>query len=334
MFDDLIKKIEEMDGKSISIPLETDPKGYLDKQCPSENCKFLFKVNAEDWGNLFRDEAVWCPLCKHEAPADQWFTIKQLEHAKEEAFKIFQGEINKALRTGANKFNRKQPKNSFLSVSVKVKGGHERSYSIPAKATEEMQLEIKCERCSSRFAVIGSAFFCPACGHNSVTNTFSDSLRKIKAKKDNLDSVREALSETTSKDEIELVCRSLLETCISDGVTAFQKYCEGLYVDYADVPFNAFQNLERGSQLWLDVINKDYNHWLSNSELANLKILFNKRHILLHNEGIVDSRYIENSGDTSYVEGQRIIIKDKDIVDLVEYLTKLGAGLKEACLNN
>lgn len=331
MFKDLIKELERMDGQSISIPINSDEHGYIDRQCPSEECEFLFKANEEDWSEIYKDEAVWCPLCRHEAPADQWFTHDQVKHAESEASAVIQGRIHNALRSGAQKFNRQQPKNAFISMSMEVKGGRKRTYAIPALAAEAMQLEIACEECGSRFAVIGSAYFCPACGHNSVIRTYEDSLRKIRAKKDNVGTVRQALIESAGKDEAELTCRSLIETCISDGVVAFQKYCEGLYSSYGEAPFNAFQRLEQGGELWEKAIQKNYSHWLSIEELSRLNILYQKRHILAHNEGIVDSKYIQKSKDVSYKEGQRIVVSDKDVEILLNCLEKLGKGLKESC---
>jgi len=332
MFEDAIKAMERMDGQEISVPTDSDEKGYIDRQCPSGECEFLFKVNEDDWVNIFKNEAVWCPLCRHEAPADNWFTIAQIEHAKAEAFAVVGGVFNNALRSDAQKFNSKQPKNAFISMSWKVEGGIRRTHTIPAKAAEAMQLEIMCEACDSRFAVIGSAYFCPACGHNSVTLTFADSLKKIRAKRDNIEIIRQALIESTGKDEAELICRSLRETCISDGVVAFQKYCEGIYSAYGEAPFNAFQRLEQSSKLWKKAIKKDYLSWLTSEELSSLKLLFQKRHILTHNEGIVDAHYIKKSGDIFYKEGQRIVISDKDINDILICLEKIGDGLKEACL--
>ena len=204
MFEDLIKEMKRMNGQTVSIPIESDEKGYIDKQCPSGECEFLFKVNEKDWEEIFKDEAVWCPLCRHEAPADQWFTVEQVKHAESEALAIMEGKIHNALRSGAQKFNRKQPRNSFISMSMKVSGGIKRTHTIPSKAAEAMQLEIICESCKSHFAVIGSAYFCPACGYNSVTQTFSDSLRKIKAKSDNVEVVRKAMIEVAGKDDAEL----------------------------------------------------------------------------------------------------------------------------------
>jgi ribosomal protein L44E len=157
VFEDLIKEMKRMNGQLVSVPIESDEKGYIDKQCPSEECEFIFKVNEEDWANIFKDEAVWCPLCRHEAPADQWFTIEQVKHAKGEALAVIQGKIHNALRSGAQKFNRRQPKNSFIPMSMKVERGIKRTHTIPAKAAEAMQLEITCEECNSRFAVILAA---------------------------------------------------------------------------------------------------------------------------------------------------------------------------------
>lgn len=333
MFEDLIKEMEQMNRQSVSVPIESDEKGYIDKQCPDEDCEFIFKVHEEDWTNIFKDEAVWCPLCRHDAPADQWFTIEQVEHAKAEALVMVKGKINNALRSGAQKFNRRQSKNNFISMSMKVSGGLKRTHIIPIKAAELMQLEIQCEECHSRFAVIGSAYFCPACGHNSVVRTFSDSLRKIRAKKDSIEVVRTALIESTGKDEAELTCRSLIETCISDGVVAFQKYCEGMYEPYGKPPFNAFQRLQKGSELWQNAVQKGFDSWLTEEELKTLNILFQKRHLLSHNEGIVDSKYIQKSGDYSYKEGQRIVIVERDIDHLVVILEKLANGIQSECSN-
>ena len=261
MFEDLIREIESINGLSVSVPMECDEKGYIDKQCPSEKCEFIFKVNQEDWTNIFKDEAVWCPLCRHEAPANQWFTIEHVEHAKAEALDFVYGKIDNALRSSVEQFNHSQPKNSLICMSMEVQGSIKRTHIIPAKAAEAMQLEITCEKCNSRFAVIGSAFFCPACGHNSVKKTYSDSLRKIKAKRDNASLIRQNLSELMTKDEAELIYRSLRETCLSDGVVAFQKYCEGLYATFGETPFNAFQRIEEGSRLWQEAIHKGYSDW-------------------------------------------------------------------------
>ena len=331
MFDELIKQLNKLDKQQISVPIDSDEKGYIDRQCPSNTCEFFFKVNESDWLNIFKDEAVWCPFCRHEAPSDQWFTNAQIEHATSESLALLQGKINNAMRSDARKFNQKQPKNSFMSMSMEVKGGSKKTHVIPAKSAELMQLEITCEECSSRFAVIGSAYFCPACGHNSVLRTFSDSLNKIKAKKDCINTVKIAITESTGKDDAENTCRSMIESCIQDGVVAFQKYCEGMYEPFGKTNMNTFQRLDQGSKFWNKAVGKGYEDWVSKRQFDMLVLLFQKRHILAHNHGIVDSTYINKSKDPSYKEGQRIVITGSDVDTLITIIDKLGKEIKKAC---
>jgi len=331
MFEDLTKKLTDL--KPISIPIEPDQKGYIDKQCPSEGCKFLFKVHAEDWANHFKDETVWCPMCRCEAPSTDWYTLAQIEHAKNQALNFLKGEIHNALVSGAEKFNRQQSKYNLVNITMSVRGGIVQTSIIPAMAEEVMQLEVSCESCCSRYAVIGNAFFCPACGHNSVTKNYSDALKKIQVKRDSLEIIRRAMIESTGKDEAATMCRSLLESCILDGIVAFQKLCEGLYVDFGTSPFNAFQRIDEGSELWRKAIGYSYVDWLGTEDLNALKVLYQKRHILAHNDGIVDVRYLLKSGDVSYTEGQRIVISNQDITNLLAYLDRLGNKLKSACRN-
>ena len=49
---------------------------------------------------------------------------------------------------------------------------------LPIPVKEIMNLQITCEQCNARYSVLGCAFFCPCCGHNSVERTFDDSLKK------------------------------------------------------------------------------------------------------------------------------------------------------------
>lgn len=336
MFENLLRELRSLDGQHLAVAIEIDEKGYIDKECPATNCEFQFKIKQEDWKNICRDEAMWCPMCGHSAPAKNWFTKAQVAHAERQARDYIESTIDGAIRADARAFNSRRPKNSFITMSMKVGGvPHFTSYKIPAAASDAMQLEITCEKCSCRFAVIGSAYFCPSCGHNSVNRVFEDSLRKIRAKKDNIDIVRIAITALGKKDEAELTCRSLIESCLSDGVTAFQKCCEGLYASTnptVDAPMNAFQRLSQGSELWRARVGIAYSDVLIKPELERLKLLFQKRHILVHSDGIVDQRYVDESGDTSYKVGQRIAVTTADVDDIVAGISKLVTEIRRCVL--
>jgi len=122
MFEKVIKELEKMQKTQVSVPINTDDEGYYDKECPSENCLFKFKVLAKDWKNKFNDEAVYCPFCGHEAPANSFWTTEQIKASKKQAINIVKNQLNKAFSESAKNFNRKQPKNGFITMKMKFSG--------------------------------------------------------------------------------------------------------------------------------------------------------------------------------------------------------------------
>ncbi len=200
MFRNTLRMLEQLNGTmTYKMDVLPDEDGYYDKECPNEKCLSKFKVNAEDWKNLFSDEAVFCPFCGHSAPSRSWWTTEQIEQAKEQAINQVSAKIGQALEADAREFNRSQPRKSFIKMSMKF-SGRTSFINLPASALEEMEQKIQCEKCGARYAVVGSAFYCPCCGHNSAKLTFFNTIDKVKAKINNLDVVRKAL-EVVSKDE-------------------------------------------------------------------------------------------------------------------------------------
>ena len=196
---------------------------------------------------------------------------------------------------------------------------------------DAMELKIQCKECNARYAVIGSAFFCPCCGHNSAEETFGNAVKKIEAKINNLDTIKESLLAAVGKDDAEITCRSLIESGLNDCVVALQRYCEVSFVKKEPtikVRFNAFQNIDAGSDYWKQAIGESYPDWITQDEMKTLNILFQKRHLLAHTEGMVDQKYINNSGDTSYKIGQRIVVKPDDVNACLNIVIKIVSSLK------
>ena len=109
-----------------------------------------------------------------------------------------------------------------------------------------------------------------------------------------------------------------------------QKYAECVYKkkSMAKVRVNDFQIVEKGSKLFLEATGKGYEEWLAKQELERMNLLFQRRHIIEHNAGIVDEKYIEKSLDTTYSIGQRIIVRKEDAIELLRIIKKLSTGLK------
>lgn len=330
-FRNTIKALEELSrSTTYSMDVLPDDDGYYDKECPNEDCLSQFKVNAEDWANLFSDEAVYCPFCGHSAPANSWWTTEQINQAQKQAEQMISAKIGNALSKDAKEFNRSQPRKSFIKMSMKYKGPTH-FVNLPAEALEKMEQKITCDSCGARYAVIGSAFYCPCCGKNSAKLTFNNTIEKVRAKIRNLDVVRDAIAQY-SKDEAARTCTSLLESSIPDLVVAFQRVCECIYPQLEGarpIRRNVFQRLDDGSSLWKELIGEGYEDWINADEMSDVRICFQQRHLFQHQDGIVDQDYITKSGDSSYQIGQHIIVKKEDVLRYTDIIEKLGNRVLE-----
>ena len=88
---------------NIPIKLKSDDKGYLDRECPNENCLYKFKINIEDWENIVSKDKVYCPMCGNSDISDNWWTQEQLKEceniAQNFAISYIQEELRKSLKS-------------------------------------------------------------------------------------------------------------------------------------------------------------------------------------------------------------------------------------------
>ena len=85
---------------------------------------------------------------------------------------------------------------------------------------------------------------------------------------------------------------------------------------------------------WFDV---GLLEWLGNAtipkrtippdEVAFIKKMVQRRHILIHNRGIVDQEYLDLSGDTSFALGERISIRSAEAKRFLERVRDMGLNL-------
>lgn len=145
---------------------------------------------------------------------------------------------------------------------------------------------------------------------------FEQSISGIKKTIEQLDVVKSAIPD---RDAAEYTTRLLIENCLQNAVTAFQRVMEALHGSLKlghQVRRNAFQNLVEGSQLWADAIDTRYEQLLPIERLERLTILFQQRHLLAHIQGIVDEDYVKRAG-TAVIERASALWDGAESIDNV-----------------
>lgn len=313
----------------IEIPvfIQPDENGYIDRECPNENCQYIYKVLMKDWEEKISEE-VHCPLCGYIANSDKWWTQDQIEKMQEIAVSWALSEAQKQLQKSFKNIAKSTRRNKFVRITYKP--GRRISFiNNPIGQQKEWETEICCDQCGTRYSVIGAAYFCPCCGYNSAVKTFNDSLDGIEKMIDSLDEMKNLLIEKYNEDAAETMCRSMLEGTITEAVSAFQKFASCIYegLNGKKSRVNDFQIIKKGSDLFERETGYAYSDYLDDNELQFMELMFQRRHLLEHNNGMVDDQYLTKTGDVTYSVGQRIIAKKDETMHLLEILKKLGNQL-------
>lgn len=269
MFDALISRIKQMDaGVRISIPIALDDEGYYDRICHSPEYQAEFKVLWEDWRNIVRDDVVYCPTCRFEAPATEWHTEAQKAQIRDAGLRYVQGEVQAGMAESSRTFNNAQPRDGFITMRLSYRPGS-LPIAVPASAAEPLQQRWTCEECSCRYASLGAAFFCTSCGHNSAVATFDHTIATVRK---SLDAIPQ-LSVLLERGEANDLARRITEDGFVKLVGTFQGFAEALYTSLPDVARarrNVFQTIDEASDLWRAAIGVSYADLLSAEQLRTL----------------------------------------------------------------
>jgi hypothetical protein len=318
LFDDLERALRGFGGSfriPISIPLDDD--GNIDRVCPSIACRHEFKVLFDDWEAKVRDDRAYCPLCRNAAEPTEFNTAELDEYVAQATRNFAVGHLNQRMHRAARTFNSSQPRNGFIKMSMSYHPGT-MPILMPIQAAEQMRQKLVCEKCGCRYASIGAAFFCPACGHNSASSTFDQTIALVRKIIGSLDAVESVIIDNVDKDTAKDYVRETLENLIGRLISAFQRLAEALFDELPNRSQfnprrNLFQNLSESSDIWQQAGKRRYDDILNQREHSDLVVFFQRRHVLEHREGIVDQAYIDNSGDRTYSAGQRLVILKADV---------------------
>ena len=81
------------------------------------------------------------------------------------------------------------------------------------------------------------------------------------------------------------------------------------------------------NSFWVSLLGTGYDAHLDDRQLGTLNRYFQQRHLLAHRDGLVDADYIARTGDQTYREGQRLVIREAAVRECLELVETLALGL-------
>jgi len=333
VFDELEHQLEPTGERTrLSLEFALDDDRYLDRICSSDGCGAHFKVHYDDLEAKVSQDEFHCPICGFVDEATEWNTVEQIDYMKAAAILEIQRQFGVAFEKSAKAFNRSQRSDGFITMSLSYKPSP-LPLALPPDASEVMRQQSTCEACGMRYASVGAAFFCPACGHNSAVSVFDASLETVRRTLSALPHLHATMVSVLGIDAAEDAARHIRENALVKLVSSFQRLAEALFdrlPNRSDFQprHNVFQNLKESGDLWCAVTGAGYEDMLSEPELSTLERYFQQRHLLAHKDGIVDLQYVERSGDSTYLPGQRLVIRAVAVEELGVLVQRLAGELR------
>lgn len=313
---------------TVIMRITPDDKGYFDKQCPK--CRKCFKIKEDDYFDKFLDNKIFCVYCREMDDINRFITEGQKREFKKKCnAKLAIGLQNSLFGRFVDKKIRHED-GSFTEIEF----DKEKNLSIinsPIGPLEEMERDLTCFSCGTRYNARGEVFFCPNCGElRPPKEIFDDSINVLIMTIDSFEQIKLNDEQLLGKDYAETRSISLIEGSLGKVVSAFQRFAKETFTSRSNkqVRPNDFQIVQKGSNLYKEEFGSGYDKWLNLNELEFMELMFQRRHILEHNSGIVDEKYLEKSKDSTYKTNQRVVVKPSEVKQLIDIIIRLSDGLK------
>ncbi len=235
-----------------------------------------------------------CPYSGVMAPDDEFVHFADVEAIKKQVEWEARADIEDQLAAMASDFNRRQRRNSFISIKMDFKPSRRRR---PLAIREDLLRDLECDVCRRAYAVYAIALFCPDCG----TPNLALHIRREVA----LVGEQIALADGLEPARAELAFR-LMGNAHEDVLTAFETALKTVYRHLVRTRLpaqagtlcakreigNAFQNIDRAREKFGKLGIEPFSV-LTEHDLDLLRVNIQKRHVIGHNLGVADEHYAE-----------------------------------------
>lgn len=321
---------------SFEVKVPADDDGRVPLACPVDRDHvFKASVRAQVLDGAFTDQGMWCPYCGHHS-LDVWDFMpeqKKIAVAAAEAWaeQKVHDDLDRMLRSAFGPRTRLQS-NGLFSIEVRYESGSRPPVrALPTYVVEETRRTVTCTRCTTTHAVYGISAYCPNCGELDPLQKFAESLsshRQILAALEDLP--REHYKTLQAAGAID---HAHIET-VKDGLGSLEAYLKQHYTANTDAAVHpktptTFQRLPDVAELYSVNLNRDLVALTGEANWKRLTVYSAIRHVLTHNQGVIDDKFLERVPDWRQGLGRRIVVTSADANELLSILEGLAGALED-----
>lgn len=300
-----------------SVPLEPDEDGMHGRECPNEECQpkyFKMSTSIPDEvskkGIDFSQIDVTCPYCGTVDNMQHFRTKSQIEWIESMMFR----DVEKTVQDMLSATFKPTPRGMF-SITLTYKPGP--LPSVRHYVEEKLRRSVVCDNCGYTYAVYGISFHCPLCGEGNLIQHLKRSAEVIR--------VLVEESERIGQERGQEVGQQMIGNALEDVVGLFEAFLKHIYQyevkhklskEEAEAKIKkigtAFQRIEGAETLFSKDLGFELFAECNEKDKSFLQEQFLKRHVLTHNLGLVDKKYIEKA-QAYEKQGAELVIKPEDV---------------------
>ena len=99
---------------------------------------------------------------------------------------------------------------------------------VPPNVANELTQHYHCDGCKFRYALLGTAYFCPSCGKPSTFATIEESLNLLRTFQHKVDAIKVALESVYKPEETGKLLALMIEEHFCKVVSVLQKHTNGI----------------------------------------------------------------------------------------------------------
>jgi len=298
---------------SVLAFVQSDQQGMWGRNCPA--CEKYFRTD-----HIMGDTT--CPYCFDIAP-DLAFVSKEQRRYLTACYDAFARAY----------LHKKSTSVDMADITDEKVAWH---YS---EIKQQFHFVCQMDGCKCQTDILGEYGYCPRCGRSNARNVFFQAADRELTR---LEEVKITVSDIHERER-------MWEKMTVDAVSRFEALANHLRRRLLRLPMTAnrrrelermsFQqplNADRQLKQWFDIGVLQWAGTRNNpkrkvllSELEFIKVMVQKRHILVHNGGVVDQAYLDNTADTSMQLDERIRIRSKEAKRFLTLVRDMARNLMD-----